>query len=138
MCSKELAHIASECSVDNRKIMISRNGRNWLRIHNESSLLHFEYYFWCPFDYCHSSTISVDPYAPDSQCALNRTGVLCGGCPPGLSLAIGSSRCKYCPDNSYVAMIIVFLLIGVALVLFIFIFDLTITRGTINGLLFLC
>ena len=48
MCSKELAHIASECSVDNRKIIISENGRNWLRIHNEAAYCILNIIFGAP------------------------------------------------------------------------------------------
>ncbi len=75
-------------------------------------------------------------YSSDSQCALSHSGVLCGGCPPGLSLAIGSSRCIDCPDNSHVALLLVFMIAGIALVLFIKVLDLTVAHGTINGLIF--
>ena len=72
---------------------------------------------------------------PDEQCALGHSGILCGACPSNLSLAIGSSRCLECPDNNHIALLIVFAAAGVLLVLFIKIVDLTVTKGTINGLI---
>ena len=44
----------------------------------------------------------------------------------------GSSRCRKC-SNVYVLLIIPFVLIGIA---FLFIFNLTVAIGTINGLIF--
>ena len=34
----------------------------------------------------------------DSQCAYNRTGILCGACSGNLSLSLGSSTCLRCED----------------------------------------
>ena len=62
---------------------------------------------------CKTCTVLLDLTNPDSQCALNHSGVLCGGCPPGLSLAIGSSRCLDCPDNNYLALQLVFIIAGI-------------------------
>ena len=89
----------------------------------------------CPFGYCKSEKLGANLDNPDIQCALNHSGVLCGGCPPGLSLAIGSSKCIDCPDNNGVALLVVFIVAGVALVLFIKLLDITVAHGTINGLI---
>ncbi len=85
--------------------------------------------------YCKSDKLGVNLDNPDIQCALNHSGVLCGGCPPDLSLAIGSSRCIDCPDDNGVALLIVFIVAGIALVLFIKLLDITVAHGTINGLI---
>ena len=69
------------------------------------------------------------------QCALSRTGTLCGACPSSLSLAIGSSRCIECSNNYYTLLLIAFAAAGIVLVLFIKILDVTVTKGTINGLI---
>ena len=79
---------------------------------------------YCPYDYCKVDDIAVDLYDPDTQCAFNHNGILCGGCPSNLSLALGSSQCLPCTND------------GFALVFFIKILDLTVARGTINGLIF--
>ena len=141
-CRGELLerNIATKCTVKNGKTLVTRKDfeRLWFRIHNNSNHgLVFEYARRCIYAYCNNSAaLNIDPNYPDSQCALNHTGVLCGGCAEGLSLAIGSSRCLECPDNLHLSLILVFLLLGIVLVLFIWILDLTISRGTINGLLF--
>ena len=111
------------------------NGTEWIGNHTENSLT-ILVSNQCPFGYCRSNSIGVSLEDPDTQCALGRSGVLCGVCPPGFSLAIGSSGCKECPNNHFIALILVFLLAGVVLVLFIKVLDLTVARGTINGLLF--
>jgi len=65
----------------------------------------------------------------------NRLGLLCGQCKPGLSLALGNSKCIQC-SNLYILLIIPFALVGIALVILLLIFKLTVAAGTINGLLF--
>ena len=89
----------------------------------------------CPFNYCKKEKINVTLNDPDSQCNYNHAGTLCGQCQQGLSLALGSSKCLPC-SNNYLALITPFLLAGLILVLFIKVIDLTISQGTINGLIF--
>ncbi len=101
-------------------------------IDNETGVVAYKY---CPFDYCKSEEISVNLYKPDSQCAFDHSGVLCGGCSPNLSLALGSPQCLPCSDNGHVAFFILFAIAGLVLVLFIKLLDLTITKGAVNGLL---
>ena len=72
----------------------------------------------------------------DSQCAFNRAGRLCGGCKDNYSLAIGSSHCMLCPNNNNLALLIFFAAAGFLLVFFISAFNLTVTQGMINGLIF--
>ena len=71
----------------------------------------------------------------DSQCSYNRSGILCGGCQPGLSLAIGSERCLQC-SNAYITLILPFAIAGIFVVFTIKFLDLTVCHGTINGLIF--
>ena len=89
----------------------------------------------CPFGYCKPQQVTVDLNTPDSQCAFNRSGTLCGECKEGYSVAIGSSRCLQC-DNRYLALLLFFAVAGILLVLFIKVLNLTVTQGTINGLIF--
>lgn len=72
----------------------------------------------------------------DAQCAFNHAGRLCGGCIDGHSLAIGSKRCVHCPNNNGLALLIFFAAAGFLLVLLISIFNLTVTEGAVNGLIF--
>ena len=90
----------------------------------------------CPFDYCSTAQVSFSLTDPDPQCALNRTGILCGRCQLGLSLALGSNNCIQCPQFSYLALIIPFAAAGFGLVALLMVLNLTVSIGTINGLIF--
>ena len=90
---------------------------------------------YCPLNYCRRAASNVTLSEPDSQCNYNHSGTLCGGCQRGLSLALGSAQCLPC-SNDYLALLIPFTLAGPALVGFIKLLDLTISQGTLNGLVF--
>ena len=90
----------------------------------------------CPFQYCNSAQVSFSLTDPDPQCALNRTGILCGTCKQNLSLALGSNNCIQCPEFSYLALIIPFAAAGFGLVALLMVLNLTVSIGTINGLIF--
>ena len=90
----------------------------------------------CPFDYCQSSEIYFNlDYDTDLQCNLNRMGLLRGQCQLGLSLKLGSNECSKC-TNIYLLLIIVFVFSGILLVALLITLNLTVSVGTINGLLF--
>ena len=89
----------------------------------------------CPYNYCNREKINMTLEDPDSQCNFNHSGTLCGECQPGLSLALGTNQCLHC-SNTYLALLIPFSLAGVILVCFIKVIDLTISQGTLNGLVF--
>ncbi len=137
-CDPQLTNFVGDCITENNSGLLYRNGDTWIgpndsENNSDSILVHS----FCPFDYCYSSSVGVDLNNPDSQCALDHSGVLCGGCLPGLSLAIGSSRCMDCTnENGRIALLVAFLVAGVVLVLFIKVLDLTVAHGTINGLIF--
>ena len=122
-----------KCNVSWADTPVRRSGNIWLTydtqynctIANEN----------CPFDYCNVSTLYLSLDDPDTQCMHNRSGTLCGGCQPGLSLMLGSNRCHYC-NNNYLSLIIVFILAGIVLVVFLLISNITVSVGSINGLLF--
>ena len=66
----------------------------------------------------------------------NRTGQRCGGCIDGYSLVLGSNACKDCSGkDSRLSLIILFAVAGLALVVFLLFFNLTVSIGTINGLM---
>ena len=92
----------------------------------------------CPFDYCRtesgSKTISLIVY-PDKQCTFNRSGVLCGGCQTNFSRVLGSIKCKRCSNRMLYVIIPCGLLAGLVLVMLLITLDLTVSVGTINGLI---
>ena len=89
----------------------------------------------CPLDYCKIEDVDMWLNDTDQQCAHHHSGVLCGGCKPGFSIAFGSSRCLTC-TSSHLALVLVFAGAGVALVALLMLCDLTVSEGTLNGLVF--
>ena len=72
---------------------------------------------------------------PDEQCALSHSGVLCGSCQQNLSHVLGSSNCNECSSH-FLLLIPIFIVVGIVLVVFLMLFNLTVSVGTINGLIF--
>ena len=89
----------------------------------------------CPFDYCKPEQLSIQLNDSDKQCAFNHSGILCGACQPGLSLALGTSRCLKC-SNKYLMLLFAFAAAGLALVFLLTLTNMTVSEGTINGLIF--
>ena len=50
---------------------------------------------YCPLNYCSNAASNLTLNEPDSQCNYNHSGTLCGGCQPGLSLALGSEQFQH-------------------------------------------
>ena len=72
---------------------------------------------------------------PDKKCAFNRSGIICGACKQGLSLTLGIPQCIKCSNES-LALILVFAIAGLVLVFILFACNLTVTEGTVNGVIF--
>ena len=89
----------------------------------------------CSLHHCKTSPVNFTLASTDNQCTLNRSGLLCGGCAEGLSLMLGSDRCGEC-NNNWLSLLIVFALAGIALIAFITALNLTVSTGSMNGLLF--
>ena len=90
----------------------------------------------CITDYCLPGVTSLNLTSPSDQCRNNRDGILCGACRQGYSRVLGTSRCKKCPNHYFLALIIVFAVLGILLVLVISFLGMTITDGYINGFIF--
>ena len=111
---------------------LSRQGDIWIGNRSECKIVQTP----CPLDYCDSTKANFTFADPDSQCTKNRTGILCGGCKNNFSLALGSNNCIECNEFSYLAQIILFATAGFGLVAFLMALNLTVSIGTINGLIF--
>ena len=132
-CDPVLLENNVTCNIDDQTFR--RYGTIWVNKSfdgNESGVI---VHRLCPFDYCRPEAVDVNLTQPDTQCAFNRSGTLCGACKPGLSLALGSPQCLQC-SNRNISLLIVFALAGIALVFLIKVFNLTVAEGTINGLIF--
>lgn len=131
ICEERLQKYTNSCNINNQTIL--RDGDFWVGYDNQSHglILHSH----CPFHYCKAKAVNFSLDEVDLQCDHNRTGLLCGACLPGLSLALGSSRCLPCSDDK-LALLLAFTVMGLAFVVFLFLFRLTVTLGTISGLIF--
>ena len=94
--------------------------------------------------YCHSAkndshnrVIEISVMDPDSQCSPGHTGILCGACKPGYSRILGGAlEChEGCTNRNLPFLIPFFLALNILLVIFIMLLNITVTEGTINGLL---
>ena len=117
-----------KCHIQDQTM--SRSGLVWITTDGNETVTASN----CPYNYCNRERINVTLQDPDSQCNFNHSGTLCGGCQPGLSLALGTNKCLHCP-NTHIALLLPFALARVILVCFIKVVDLTIADGTLNGLI---
>lgn len=131
-----------ECLITDPTPVIQRSSYSWIGYHRAQeakSASEMIYQQYCPLDYCKPDPVNITAtnttFHQDAQCANNRTGLLCGQCQEGLSVVFGSSKCLKC-SNKYLALIIAFAVAGVALVAFLNMSSLTVSDGTINGLIF--
>ena len=132
VCRSELIEPpAINCDINTQ--IITRKGDLWIGYENDHDCLIV--YENCPFDYCSDNNISFTFNTSNEQCLHNRSGLLCGQCAKGFSLMLGSNNCGQCTNNN-IALIIPFALAGIALVTFVITLNLTMSVGTINGLIF--
>ena len=131
ICSPELNSPSITCDINTQ--ILTRDGDMWIGYKNDLDCLIV--YPNCPFDYCNSSNISFNLGYPNKQCLLNRSGIVCGQCAEGLSLMLGSNQCGQCTNN-HIALIIPFAVAGITLIAFVIVLNLTVSVGTINGLIF--
>ena len=88
-----------------------------------------------------STTVTVTdddqkyPHKTHSLCLANREGLLCSQCSPGYSVVFGSDECKKC-SNWWLLMIIVYTISGPILIYLLYALKLTLTTGTLNGIIF--
>ena len=88
----------------------------------------------CPNRYC--ITDGNFTFSDDGICVNNRSGVLCGNCKKNTSLMLGGDVCGDCSDNAHLAFLALFAVAGILVVALVFLSQITVTAGTINGLIF--
>ena len=142
ICDSKISSYVTQCNSGTQSFKRAENV--WISYFNGTNTSGYVVHQYCPFDYCTPPNISnpIDlnqPDGSDAQCALNRTGMLCGGCKPGLSLSLGSSKCLQCPSYwpALAVSITVFsILAGLGLIVLFLWLNITVAVGTLNGLLF--
>ena len=121
------------CNINDRTILRPANSLiSAVTVNNSHS---YNVSSQCPFEYCLPYSSHLNLSNPDSQCQFERSAVVCAQCQQGLSTVFGSSRCKHC-SNFCLLLIIPIAIAGVVLVMMLFTFNLTVTNGIINTLIF--
>ena len=131
-CNKYIESVGGMCDINTTTI--TTNGSVWIGYDNTSNCT--LYSDECLDDYCKQQDVTFNIFQPDLQCAYNRAGILCGECIEGYSILLGSNECGHCPNNNYLSLLIVFSIAGILLVVLLITLNLTVSVGTINGLIF--
>ena len=131
-CDSKLVENGLNCSIDSQTVW--RKSSFWITTAEESGevLIHEH----CPFDYCKPESFNLDLEDPDEQCAFYHSGILCGACQNNLSHVFGTSACRECLSLWALLWVPVIALAGIALVVLLIMLNLTVSVGTINGLIF--
>ena len=130
-CDPIITKYIEKCYIDYSAIRHPAN--TWITAHtltNDTNYLISD----CPMDYCLPHAFNINLLYPDQQCQFERTGILCSQCQQPLSMVFGSSRCMKC-TNLYILITIIILVAGIALVVLLYFLNLTVTKGTINGII---
>ena len=131
-CDKRLKKYSFITSCDIDQQLIITKGTGWLSYDKT----HLRIHDYCPLNFCTQNNISI--LQPDNQCADFHSGVLCGSCVKNFSIALGSWRCIRCSHTeryNFLWLLVLMAIAGIVLFFFISLFKLTVSRGTLNGLL---
>ena len=144
ICDSRLSDFINNCNYAT-KSLIRVNTNSWITfLNNTSKQPGYVIHPFCPFDFCQSPTENVSinlnlHNGADTQCALNRTGVLCGACQQELSLSLGSSRCLRCQNYwpaVFLTIILAAAVAGILLVTAVLMLNMTVANGLISGFIF--
>ena len=130
VCSDMFPIIGVTC--DSLEYTVTKNKTYWIGVYNTNlpALART-----CPLDYCNSNITKMSPNMIMDLCNGGRAGIICGHCPGNLSVVFGSSKCQVCSDM-WLTTLVMFAVLGVFLVAALFFLNLTITQGTLYGLIF--
>ena len=136
-CNTLLNHTGFTCNVTNDVGYKTSTPHRWIgqdNVRNNNTLIIATY---CPPFYCNSNLteqgVTLDNLAGDVQCENNRRGIMCSQCLDGKSAVFGSFKCHTC-SYGWLIITLLFALAGIVIVVILFIFNLTILQGTINGI----
>ena len=121
-----------QCNTDSGQIK-RLDIRSWLSVIDDR----IEYTRLCLAEYCNNIISEFSTTDNDALCNPDRTGRGCGSCVSGFGKAFGSRYCRKC-SNVWLLTILVYGILGIILVLIIHLLKLTVTTGTINGVIFFC
>ena len=141
-CSQSVSRENVTCDINT--LNITHNGLLWIGTYHTST----------PFNanetnpnaciinedcllYCSPNPVTFKLNDTHTQCVDNRGHRMCGSCTEGYSLLMGSNKCGQCHNNyMMIAWIALFAVMGALLVVLLIALNLTVSVGTLNGLLF--
>lgn len=130
-----------ECHVK-KGVFIKRkqNGNTWIGFEHTNSTTGMpraiKYNANCPFDYCRKEELKLHLNKSATKvCANNRLGIMCGACKESYSTLLGSTKCEKC-SNKHLILLLCFALAGLLLVVALTLLNLTISEGSLSGLIF--
>ena len=129
-CSPFFTSLGVLCDVSDGTVTVNRN--SWIGVYNNTlpALASF-----CPLDYCNSTINKLSLGSNGNLCSGVRTGIICGHCRGNYSVIFGSSQCQVCSDM-WLSTLVMFAVLGALLVAALFFLNLTVTQGTLYGLIF--
>ena len=129
-CSSFFTSHGVVCDASDGTVTISKN--NWIGVYNNTlpALASF-----CPLGYCNSAMSKLSLGRPEDLCSEGRTGIICGHCYGNYNVIFGSSQCQVCSDM-WLITLVMFAVLGALLVATLFFLNLTVTQGTLYGLIF--
>ena len=138
-CDQILQFHEVDCDIEHQHIY--RTPPAWIGYINKGESRRIVFHEVCPYNYCLDTPVIITSdnakFDQDSQCAPNRTGLLCSKCQDGFSLSVGTSDCLKCEEKVAVPLYIFgFAIFGIMLVFFLVVFNVTYTEGNFSGLLF--
>ena len=140
-CSSSITAENVTCNIDT--LQISHKSQLWIGPYNTSITFNVDqpnHHNICLINeqclLCNPSNVSFMLNDTDPQCQQHKSGTLCGSCTTGYSIVLGSNECMECTTNYNLALTILFAFMGIAFVALLIILNLTVSVGTINGLLF--
>ena len=132
-CSSFLISYVLNCDVASGTV--TRRDNQWIGVYNDGTRNIPALSYTCPLDYCKSSCSTVALVTSNALCAKTRHGLLCGHCHTNLSVLFGSTECQVCSDL-WLLTILLHAALGIVLVAVLFVLNITVTQGTIYGLIF--
>ena len=134
-----------QCSIHNKSI--TRQPPVWIgyKYDHKTETNYIIFHPYCPLGYCIENSTEIksqeNTIDQDAQCAQNRKDLLCGACKTNYSLGFGTLVCLRCkhkplPALRVVGLIAVCGVAGILLVVLLTLLNLTVSEGTLNGLIF--
>uniref|UniRef100_A0A1X7U4C2 Uncharacterized protein n=1 Tax=Amphimedon queenslandica TaxID=400682 RepID=A0A1X7U4C2_AMPQE len=141
-CSQSVSRENVTCDINS--LNITHNGLLWIGTYRTSTPLNASATNLnaCIINedcllYCSPNPVTFKLNDTHTQCVDNRGQRMCGSCREGYSLLMGSNKCGHCHNNyTMIAWIALFAVKGVLLVVLLIALNLTVSVGTLNGLLF--